>query len=104
MGLMGLTLDPLDPYAGRSNGSDGSRLDPGGWRLVAGGWWLVAGGWWLVAGAAGFWLLILGAGWIFVQRILPQYINTTFCGQLHYFKSVEELSDYQKLEKSFFLR
>ena len=32
--------DPLDPYAGRSNGSDGSRLDPGGWRLVAGGWWL----------------------------------------------------------------
>ena len=70
MGLMGLTLDPLDPYAGRSNGSDGSRLDPGGWRLVAGGWWLVAGGWWLVAGAAGFWLLILGAGWIFYQGLL----------------------------------
>ena len=53
---MGLTLDPLDPYAGRSNGSDGSRLDPGGWRLVAGGWWLVA---------AGFWLLMVGADWIF---------------------------------------
>ena len=90
MGLMGLTLDPLDPYAGRSNGSDGSRLDPGGWRLVAGGWWLVAGGWWLVAGAAGFWLLIVGAGWIFVQGITfknPSYINTTFCGQLNYFKS-----------------
>ena len=44
MGLMGLTLDPLDPYAGRSSGSDGSRLDPGGWRLAAGGWWLVADG------------------------------------------------------------
>ena len=69
MGLMGLTLDPLDPYAGRSHGSDGSRLDPGGWRLVAGGWWLVAGGWWLVAGAAGFWLLIMGAGWIFDQGL-----------------------------------
>ena len=90
MGLMGLTLDPLDPYAGRSNGSDGSGLDPGGWRLVAGGWWLVAGGWWLVAGAAGFWLLIVGAGWIFVQGIRiknPSYINTTFCGQLNDFKS-----------------
>ena len=46
MGVMGL---PLNPYAGRCNGSHGSRLDPGGWRLVAGGWWLVAGGWWLVA-------------------------------------------------------
>ena len=49
MGLMGLTLDPLDPYAG--------------------GWWLAAGGWWLVAGAAGFWLLIMGAGWIFDQGL-----------------------------------
>ena len=59
---MGLTLDPLDPYAGRSNGSDGSRLDPGGWRLVAGGWWLVAGGWWLVAGGWGCWLLVVDSG------------------------------------------
>ena len=62
MGLMGVTLNPLDPYAGRSNGSDGSRLDPGGWRLVAGGWWLVAGDWWLVAGGWNCWLLVVDGG------------------------------------------
>jgi len=44
-------------------------LVAGGWWLVAGGWWLAAGGWWLVAGAAGFWLLIMGAGWIFDQGL-----------------------------------